>query len=483
MRTTNRLLIVAFLLGACGGDSGVGSSGGFGATVGGVKDMRYARDLISKGMIPPSDAILVEAMFSEHDLALDGPLCGRTLCLRAAGGFAPGLDGTGRGFAQVGLSSAVNPDTWERPATTFIFTADTSGSMGWGYADGTTPGELSRGLMHTLTEQLRDDDQVAIVTYGSTVHTNLPLTSGSQKTKIHQVIASLSEDGVTDMESGMRRAYELAATAPASTPNIRVIVFTDTQPNVGATSPSSFNGLVANASNTHVYTTVLGLGVGMGPEVFRAMANLRGANAFSLTTKEDIGAWYLDEWPWFTTPIAFDLRVNATLANGWSIERGFGFPAASDAQQVGLKASTVFLSKHKGALLVSFKSPDGTPDTFDGLFSLAYNEADGTPIADAASFAYDGTPLDARSQWFAQHGVARTTALALLTDGMHKAAVDYSQNPTSAEATMRAAYERFVADAAALGDPDMQQEVDLAGALLSLIEGRAEQGTLYGVSN
>ena len=82
----------------------------------------------------------------------------------------------------------------------------------------------------------------------------------------------------------------------------------------------------------------------------------------------------------------------------------------------------------------------------------------------------------------AQHGAARTTALALLTEGMHEAAVEYSTSTESATETMRAAHERFVADAAALGDADLDQEVELSAALLSLMENHAEQGTLYGLS-
>jgi Ca-activated chloride channel family protein len=471
MRSATGALLIAFLLNACGGDSG----GGTGATVGGIKDMRYARELISRGVIPPSDAILVEAMFSEHDLALTGPTCDRTLCLRAAAGFAPEVDGTPRGFTQVGLSSAVNPDIWQRPSTTFVFAVDVSGSMGWGSETTPTPGELSRALMHTLAEQLRADDQLAIIAYGDVVTTVMPLTAGSETTAIHNAIANLSEQGVTDMESGMKRAYEVAATA--STPNVRVLVFTDTQPNVGATSPASFQGLVAGAANSGIYTTVLGLGLGMGPEVFRAMASLRGANAFSLTSRNDISVWFTEEWPWFTTPIAFDLRVNAALADGWAIDRGIGFPAANDAQQIGLKASSVFLSKRRGALLVALTSPDGTPATLGGSFSLAYAEPDGTAIEDLVTFDYAG-PLDARGQWFAQPGVARATALALLTEGMHEAAVNYGQNPGDAEATLRAATQRFAGDATALGDDDLLDELELSRAMLRLVEIRADQGTL-----
>jgi Ca-activated chloride channel family protein len=479
MRGTIRLLLVLAIGNAgCGGGGG-GYSGDFGATPGGVKDLRLARELIAKGQVPPADALLVEGMFAEHDLALTGPACERTLCLRAAAGFAPNIDGEPHGFAQVGLSSTIDPDTWQRPSTTFIFTVDVSGSMSWG-GDGTTPGELSRKLLHQLTDQLRDDDQVAIVTYGSDIDTRLGLTAGSNKTKIHDVISDLDEDGSTNMEGGMKRAYSLGATALERTAQVRVIVFTDVQPNVGATSGSEFNTIVGNAASANIHTTVLALGTGIGPEVMRAMASLRGANAYSLTNDDHVATFMAEEYPWFTTPVAYGLRVNVGLDAGWSIQRGLGFPAASDAEQVGLKAETVFLSKRRGALLVELAPVEAAPTGLAGRFQLAYTEADGTPITDEAGFAYDGTPLDERGHWFAQRGVARTTALALLTDAMHAAAKVYSSDATEALAIMTAAHERFAADAAALGDADLQAEVELAAALKTLIESRAPQGTLYG---
>jgi Ca-activated chloride channel family protein len=475
MGTKAGLLLALSIIG-CGGYGG----GSFGATPGGVKDLHLARELIAKGRVPPADALLVEAMFAEHDLPLEGGLCERTLCLRAAAGFAPDLDGTPRGYAQVGLSSTVDPNTWQRPSTTFIFTVDVSGSMGWG--GDITPGEMSRKLLHQLTDQLRDDDQVAIVTYGSDVSTALALTSGSNKTRIHDVIKRLSENGSTNMEAGMRRAYSLGARARVTgqTQQSRVVVFTDVQPNVGATGGSEFNMLVANAAKDDVHTTVIALGTGIGPEVMRAMASLRGANAFALVSEQQVNTFMEDEYPWFTTPIAYNLRVNASLDNGWSIHRGLGFPAANDGEQVGLEADTVFLSKRNGALLVELNAPGDTPDGLSGTFSLQYIEPDETPVAEGVTFVHDGSPLDGRGQWFQQRGVARTTALGLLADGMHEAAGVYGSDKTRALEIMRAANARFAADAAVLGDEDLVVEVDLAAALTNLMEQRAPQGTLYG---
>src|SRR5688500_8702775 len=176
MRGNLKLFLLASVMSfaaGCGGGGG-GYGGDFGATPGGVKDLRFARELVALGQVPPANALLVEAMFAEHDLGITGAPCARTLCLRAAAGFAPELDETPRGWAQVGLSSTIDPATWQRPSTTFIFTVDVSGSMGWG--DETTPGGLSRKLLHALTDQLRDDDRASIVIYGSDVQTRMALT-------------------------------------------------------------------------------------------------------------------------------------------------------------------------------------------------------------------------------------------------------------------------------------------------------------------
>jgi hypothetical protein len=115
-----------------------------------------------------------------------------------------------------------------------------------------------------------------------------------------------------------------------------------------------------------------------------------------------------------------------------------------------------------------------------GRFTLRYRPTDGAEVTEEVAFGHDGSPVDARGQWFAQRGVARTTALALFTEGMHEAAADYALNPAAAEAVMRAAQERFAADAEALGDDDLAVEVELGAALLELIAVHAPQGTLYG---
>jgi Ca-activated chloride channel homolog len=459
----------------------VGAAGDFGATPGGVKDLKLARELIAAGTVPPSDAVLVEAMFAEHDLPIEGAPCARTLCLRATAGLAPEIDRTPRAWAAIGLSSTIDPDAWKRPSTTFIFTVDVSGSMSWGLGDDEhpTPGSLARSLLHALTSSLRPDDRVAIVAYGSNVSTVLELTSGRAAPEIHTKIDRLAEAGSTNMEAGMRRAYELGNLARGSTEQVRVVVFTDTQPNVGATSGSDFAAIVKAAAGRGVYTTTLALGLGIGPEVMRGMSTLTGANAYSLTRAADVEAFMADDYPWFTTPIAFDLRVNIAGTAGWAIDRGLGFPAGSDAEEQGLKTSSVFLSRRRGAMLVAFAPAPDAP-RFTGNLTLQYVEPGGQAVNETIAFAHDGTAIDDHGQWFAQPGIARATALGLYTEAMHDALVAYPNDGPHAEALLAAALERFTGDAAALDAADLKPEVQLGTALLALVRAHAPQGTLYG---
>jgi Ca-activated chloride channel family protein len=464
-----------------GGADDWGGDDDFGATPGGVKDMTLARDLIAHGQIPPPEALLVEAMFSEHDLGLSGAPCDTVLCLKAAAGVAPERDGADRGWLQIGMSSNIDGDTWVRPPTTFIFTVDVSGSMSWDYdEEDPTPGHLARILLHALADQLGPEDEVAIVTYGSTVATPLDITAGDQQATVHAAIDGLHEAGSTNMEAGMRRAYEIGAAArERGRGNVRVILFSDEQANVGATTASEFETLVAGGADDGIGITVLALGLGVSAELLQAMSHTRGANAFSMVSSDDAAQFVNTEYPWFTTPIAYDLSLAVSPSAGLAISDAYGFPG-SFAQDPELTVSTIFLSKRKGALLVSLDPAGETElDTLAADIDLFYALPDGSTRTESLHAERGGAALDERGQWFAQPAIRVTTALALLVDGMHDAAAEYASNPELAETIMQTTRDRFVADADVAAEPQLDIEVALCEAMLQLIIDRAPQGSLY----
>lgn len=482
--------LMAFLLNACGsGDtfSNFDGSGGLGATPGGVKDVQLARETIKNGRVPAPEAFIVEGMFSEHDLPLSGAACTRTLCLRGALGVAPTLTGESSGWLQVGMSSAVNPDTYIRPALTAIFTVDVSGSMGWEYrgSDSVYPsaGAVADRLLRAIAAQLGPDDRAAIVTYGSTSEVALAPVVGNNPMLI-ATIDSLHTSGSTNMEAGLNAAYALARSEVNRGRQVRLFLFTDEQPNVGATSPSQFDTIVRNGAAEGASLTIFGLGLGLSARLMDAMAHLRGGNAFSLTRLDQVPTLMQESWPYMASPIAYDLKVALTPSSGFIVADSYGFPGASGASATAdpkLDVSSVFLSKKRGALLVRFRN--STAPSLTGLRvtgSLDYSALDGSPIHDALDVNYGGEPLDMRGMYFPQPALGSTVALAILMSNMRQAATLYQTNHAQAVELMTAVTARISADRDSLSDPSLAVEAQLAADLLALMKSNASQDSFYG---
>lgn len=480
------------LVGACGmTDSflGSGSPAGseFGATTGGVKDLGLARALIQGGRVPPAAAFPVEGAFAEQDLPLTGAACSRTLCLRGALGVAPQLDGAQAGWVQVAMSSNIDPQAYVRPSLTIIATVDVSGSMGWNYRSGDTKyasgGALSYRLLKELAARLQPSDRVALVEYGDTARLVLDFVPGGDP-RFLAAIEGLHTTGSTNMEAGLTLAYQKAAQAVAAraTQQHRVMLFTDEQPNVGATSESEFQRIVAGGAEQGVGLTVFGMGPGLGQSLLVAMSHLRGGNAFTLTQLADVPALMDDSWPWMASPLAYDLKVELTPQPGFIVGAGFGFPATGGSAQ--LEASTVFLSRRKGGLLVRLDPQGGR-----GLVGLGargqlrYTDLGGATVTEPLALDYAGQALDPRGTWFAQPSVGKAVAVAVGVSALQRAAELYAADPGAAIRHLQSAVTRLTDDDAALaaqGDTALAAVLQLAKDLLALMQRGAPQGDLYG---
>lgn len=473
------------LLGGCGStDSASGSFGSppsgaadFGATQGGVQDMSFARETVDAGRVPPAAAFSAEAMFSEHDLPLEGGACETLLCLRAAGGVAPDVHGESSGWVQVGMSSTIDPEAFERPSLSVVAVVDVSGSMGWGYGGDFTPGALSKALLTEVAGRLGPEDRLSIVTYGSSSRVLLEPVAGSEGNAIFNAIQSLREDGSTNMEAGLRLGYDVAAGEVGRAERVRVMLFTDVQPNVGLTTSSEFERLTAEASDGGVGLTVFALGLGLNPDVLRGMSQIRGANAFSLTKPEHVPELMEDSWPWMASPIAYDLELRVTGSEGFGVADGYGFPD-STTRETSLQVSTVFLSRRRGALLLRFAAEDGRPiEQLSTELSLEYRTLEGELVTETFEKSFSTLGEEAP---FEQDGVRKTVLLARLVTAMKEAAELYGGGPDAAIAILQDGYAQFEGAIEGLEDPSLEAERTFAATLLNLMREGASQESFYG---
>ncbi len=94
----------------------------------------------------------------------------------------------------------------ELPASNLVFLIDTSGSM---ISDERLP--LIQSSLKLLVKELREQDNIAIVTYAGDSRIALPSISGSHKAEINAAIDSLDAEGSTNGGAGLEMAYQQAA--------------------------------------------------------------------------------------------------------------------------------------------------------------------------------------------------------------------------------------------------------------------------------
>ena len=116
--------------------------------------------------------------------------------------------------------------------------------------------------MKLLTDQLRPEDKVSIVVYAGAAGSVLSPTSGADKIKIKDAIDRLQAGGSTAGGAGIKLAYKIAKENFMQEGNNRVILATDGDFNVGASSDAELVRMIEEERKSGVFLTVLGFGIG-----------------------------------------------------------------------------------------------------------------------------------------------------------------------------------------------------------------------------
>ncbi len=212
------------------------------------------RRFIQGGQLPPKDAVRIEEMINYFDYSYPQPTNNEPFSVNTELGSCPW--NKSHQLVHIGLQGKRIPKE-TLPASNLVFLIDVSGSM-------EEPNKLPlvKSSLKMLTEQLRDEDRVAIVVYAGNAGLVLPSTNGSNKTKIKEAIDALSAGGSTAGGQGILLAYKTALDNFKSKGNNRVILCTDGDFNVGVSGDDELVSLIEKQRATGIYLTVLGYGMG-----------------------------------------------------------------------------------------------------------------------------------------------------------------------------------------------------------------------------
>ncbi len=145
----------------------------------------------------------------------------------------------------------------ELPPSNLVFLLDVSGSM---QPYNKLP--LLKKSLRLLVNELRPEDRVAIVVYAGAAGLVLSSQSGSEKEKILDALEGLEAGGSTAGGAGIALAYRIGAENYIEGGNNRVILATDGDFNIGASSDAEMVRLIEEKREHGIFLTVLGFGMG-----------------------------------------------------------------------------------------------------------------------------------------------------------------------------------------------------------------------------
>ncbi len=214
------------------------------------------RRFLDNGQLPPADAVRIEEMINYFDFDYDyaQPQGADPITVQSSLSTCPW--NPEHRLLHIGMQ-AKKIKTDLLPASNLVFLIDVSGSMN---APNKLP--LVKSSFHLLLNQLRPEDRVAIVTYAGNAGTVLESTSAAEKKKIMKAIKGLGAGGSTAGAAGIEAAYDIATEHFIEDGNNRVILASDGDFNVGVNSAKDLKTLIEKKSESGVYLSVLGYGMG-----------------------------------------------------------------------------------------------------------------------------------------------------------------------------------------------------------------------------
>ncbi|MEY1556753.1 von Willebrand factor type A domain-containing protein [Yoonia sp. R2331] len=261
------------------------------------------RSSLMRGQLPPKDAVRVEEMINYFPYDYPAPDAGEAPFRPTVSTMATPWNPDTQ-LVHIALQGQL-PAVETRPPLNLVFLIDTSGSMN-------DPAKLPllRQSFLLMLDQLRPEDEVAIVTYAGSAGQILAPTAASDRAAITRALNSLGAGGSTNGVGGLEQAYQVAEGMAAEGEVNRVILATDGDFNVGIHDPDALTDFIADKRDTGTYLSVLGFGRGnLDDATMQALAQNGNGTAAYIDTLSEAQKVLVDQLTGALFTIAGDVKI------------------------------------------------------------------------------------------------------------------------------------------------------------------------------
>lgn len=260
------------------------------------------RRFITSAHLPPPDAVRIEELINYFTYDYPQPEGDRPFSITTEISQAPW--NPQHQLVHIGLQGKQMVRE-EIPPSNLVFLLDVSGSM-------SSPNKLPlvKSSLQMLVNQLSERDRVSIVVYAGAAGLVLSPTPGNQKAEILGAIERLNSGGSTAGGAGIKLAYEVAKRTYIPDGNNRVILATDGDFNVGASSDSELVRLIESYRDRGVFLTVLGFGMGnLKDSKMEQLADKGNGNYGYIDTEKEAQKMLVTEMGGTLLTIAKDVKI------------------------------------------------------------------------------------------------------------------------------------------------------------------------------
>jgi len=265
----------------------------------------FRRD-IELGTLPNPDSVRLEEYVNYFPYSYTPPSADSdvpfSITLRAA--LNPHGNTT---LMAVGIKGKEIP--WSKRPANLVFLVDVSGSMS---ASNKLP--LLKKMLLEALDVLDPEDTLSLVTYAGNTSVRLTPTPVSDRATIEAAISGLSSGGSTAGAAGITLAYQQAKAGFIEGGINHVLLCTDGDFNVGASSTDALVQLIEEKRKTGITLTVLGFGYGnLNDAMMEAITNA-GNGIYSVISSEDQAISYVHKRLLQTfNQIAKDVKIQVEL--------------------------------------------------------------------------------------------------------------------------------------------------------------------------
>ena len=212
------------------------------------------RRFIDNGSLPPADAVRIEEFINYFNYDYSKPTGKHPFSINSEVSECPW--NKEHKLVHVGIQGKRFPFETMAPIN-LVFLVDVSGSMG---SENKLP--LLKKSLSLLVNKMRAQDRISLIVYAGAAGVVLPSTSGADKETILSALNRLESGGSTAGGEGILLAYKIAKENLIENGNNRVLLATDGDFNVGASSDGEMTRLVESKRDEGIFLTVLGFGMG-----------------------------------------------------------------------------------------------------------------------------------------------------------------------------------------------------------------------------